>query len=172
MRRSKRRLSRRDCLLVEETIRQFCALRGVSARDEDYRSVAWTAFLTAFRRFRPISSPDFWPYAYSQMEAAILAEKRFRQERLYRLLSLDVPVVPGCRETILDHLPARRGDFTNGVLFWDFLVRLPRNLYRLAVRLIHGDDLEEARSMLRLTEREFRQDMDGLRTALLSYLAI
>ena len=106
------------------------------------------------------------------MEVAILAEKRFRQERLYRLLSLDVPAVPGCRETILDHLPARRGDFTNGVLFWDFLVRLPRNLYRLAVRLIHGDDLEEARSMLRLTEREFRQDMDGLRTALLSYLAI
>lgn len=171
MKRS-RRLSRQECFWVKEVIRQLCDRHNVSDRDEDYRSVAWAAFFTAFRRFRPISSPDFWPYAYEQISIALMAEKSARHDRVYRLLSLQAPVAPDSEETLLDRLPARQGDFTNSVSFWDFLNRLPRDPARLAVRLVNRDTLEEARSILGMTEQELCRAVDQLRDALICYCAI
>ena len=96
-----RRLSRRERLWVQEAIDQLCAYHRVSDRDEDYRSVAWTAFFGAYRRFYAVSSPDFWPYAYEQISAALAVEKRIRQDWVYRILSLHVPAAPGSGETLL-----------------------------------------------------------------------
>lgn len=101
-----RRLSRRERLWVQEAIDQLCAYHRVSDRDEDYRSVAWTAFFGAYRRFYAVSSPDFWPYAYEQISAALAVEKRIRQDWVYRILSLHVPAAPGSGETLLTRLPA------------------------------------------------------------------
>ena len=167
-----RRLSRQEQLWVEEIICQLCTCHGVSVRDEEYRSIAWAAFFTAFRQFRPLSSPDFWPYVYGQIGSAILAEKQLRQDRVYRLLSLDVPAAPDSDETFLNRLPTHHGDFTNGVLLWDFLSRLPEKQFHLAIRLAGGDDLEESRSTLGMTEQELCQTVDDLRRALLLYTAI
>lgn len=86
--RRPRCLSCQERLWVDNAIGQLCIQHGVSDRDEDYRSTGWTAFLAAYRNFRPISSPDFWPYAYGQISAALVAEKRIRQDRVYKLLSL------------------------------------------------------------------------------------
>ena len=78
-----RRLSMQEWIWVRETISQLCSCHSVSDQDEDYRSVAWTAFFIAFRRFHPISSPNFWPYAYRKINAALVREKRERQDRVY-----------------------------------------------------------------------------------------
>ncbi len=157
-----RRLTSQDRRDVKRVISQRCIRHGVSAHDEDYRSIGWTTFLTAFRRFHAVSSPDFWPYACRQISAAIFAEKQVRQDRMYHLLSLHAPAAPDSRETCLSRLPARRGDFTNSVLLWDFLGRLPRELTRLAGRLANGDSLEEARSILGMTEQELCHAVDRL----------
>lgn len=157
---------------MQEVIRQLCACHNVSDRDEDYRSVAWTAFFTAYRRFRSISSPDFWPYAYEQISIALIAEKRVRQDRVYRILSLNAPAAPDSDETLLDRLPARQGDFTNSVSFWDFLNRLPQDPARLAVCLVNRDSLEEARSILGMTDQDLCHAVDQLRDALIRYCAI
>lgn len=90
--RRPRCLSCQERLWVDNAIGQLCIQHGVSDRDEDYRSTGWTAFLAAYRNFRPISSPAFWPYAYGQISAALVAEKRIRQDRVYKLLSLDAPI--------------------------------------------------------------------------------
>ena len=91
--RRPRCLSCQERLWVDNAIGQLCIQHGVSDRDEDYRSTGWTAFLAAYRNFRPISSPAFWPYAYGQISAALVAEKRIRQDRVYKLLSLDAPFI-------------------------------------------------------------------------------
>lgn len=166
-----RHLSSLECLWVEEAIRQLCDFHSVSDRDEDYCSAAWVAFLTAFCQFQPISSPDFWPYAYEQIGSALLTEKRARHQRLYGLLSLDAPLAPGCRETFLERLPTRQGDFANRVCFWDFLSRLPQDLFRLAVRLVNRDSLEEARSALGLSDQELCHAVNQLQDALAHYSA-
>lgn len=124
--RRPRCLSCQERLWVDNAIGQLCIYHGVSDRDEDYRSAGWTAFLAAYRNFRPISSPDFWPYAYGQISAALVAEKRIRQDRVYKLLSLDAPIAADSDECLLQRLPARQGDFTNSILFWDYIRRLPR----------------------------------------------
>lgn len=167
-----RRLSRREYFWVQEAIRQLCACYNVSDRDEDYRSVAWTAFFTAYRRFHSISSPDFWPYAYEQIRIALIAEKSVRHDRVYRLVSLNAPVTSDGEETLLSRLPDRRGDFTNSVSFWDFLDHLPWDLARLATRLVNGDSLEEARSILGLSDQDLCRAVDQLRDALICYCAI
>lgn len=167
-----RRLSRRERLWVQEAIDQLCAYHRVSDRDEDYRSVAWTAFFGAYRRFYAVSSPDFWPYAYEQISAALAVEKRIRQDWVYRILSLHVPAAPGSDETLLTRLPDRRGDFTNGVSFRDFLSRQPRDTARLAFHLMDGDSMEEARSLLGMTDKELRCAVEQLREALARYCAI
>ena len=170
--RRPRHLSRLELCWVENVIRQLCARNNISDRDDDYRSAALTAFFTAFRRFRPITSPRFWPYACKQINAALLMEKKARSERLYRLLSLDAPAGHDSVGTYLDLLPARQGDFTNGVCFRDFLNRLPRDPARLAFRLVWRDSLEEARSNLGMTEQEFCVAFDQLHSALERYYAI
>ena len=119
--RRPRCLSCQERLWVDNAIGQLCIQHGVSDRDEDYRSTGWTAFLAAYRNFRPISSPAFWPYAYGQISAALVAEKRIRQDRVYKLLSLDAPIAADSDECLLQRLPARQGDFTNSVLFWDYI---------------------------------------------------
>lgn len=167
-----RRLSRQEYFWVQEAIRQLCACHNVSDRDEDYHSVAWTAFFTAYRRFHSISSPDFWPYAYKQIGIALIAEKRVRHERMYRLLSLNAPSFSDSDETLLDRLPARQGDFTNSVSFWDFLNYLPQDPARLAVRLVNRDSLEEARSILGMTDQDLCHAVAQLRDALTRYCAI
>ena len=78
-----RRLSMQEWIWVREAISQLCSCHSVSDQDEDYRSVAWTAFFIAFRRFHPISSPNFWPYAYRKINAALVREKWERQDRVY-----------------------------------------------------------------------------------------
>lgn len=153
--RRPRCLSCQERLWVDNAIGQLCIQHGVSDRDEDYRSTGWTAFLAAYRNFRPISSPAFWPYAYGQISAALAAEKRIRQDRVYKLLSLDAPIAADSDECLLQRLPARQGDFTNSVLFWDYIRRLPRRLFQLAWRLVNRDSLEEARSAMGLTEQNF-----------------
>lgn len=171
--RRPRRLSRQEFLWVREAISQLCAAHRVSDRDEDYCAAAWAAFFAAYRRFRPISSPDFWPYAYGQIDAALRTEKELRYERVYRLLSLDAPVADDSGETFLDRLPARQGDFTNGVFFFDFLHRLPREQASVAVRMaVDRDDMEEARSALGMTDQEFSRAVDQLRVAMERYCTI
>ena len=170
--RHARQLSRQEYFWVKDAIRQLCAYHSVSDRDEDYCSAAWAAFFTAFRRFRSISSPDFWPYAYEQISIALMAEKKVRHERIYRLLSLDAPAAPDCEETFLDRLPFCQGDFTNSISFWDFLHRLPQVSVQLAIRLINRDSLEEARSILGMTDQELCLAVDQLRDALIGYRAI
>ena len=105
--RRPRCLSCQERLWVDNAIGQLCIQHGVSDRDEDYRSTGWTAFLAAYRNFRPISSPAFWPYAYGQISAALVAEKRIRQDRMYKLLSLDAPIAADSDECLLHRLPAR-----------------------------------------------------------------
>lgn len=122
--------------------------------------------------FRPISSPAFWPYAYGQISAALAAEKRIRQDRVYKLLSLDAPIAADSDECLLQRLPARQGDFTNSVLFWDYIRRLPRRLFQLAWRLVNRDSLEEARSAMGLTEQELCLAVGQLRDALTRYFTI
>lgn len=126
----------------------------------------------AYRRFYAVSSPDFWPYAYEQISAALAVEKRIRQDWVYRILSLHVPAAPGSGETLLTRLPDRRGDFTNGVSFRDFLSRQPRDTARLAFHLMDGDSMEEARSLLGMTDKELRCAVEQLREALARYCAI
>lgn len=53
--RCPRCLSCQERLWVDNAIGQLCIQHGVSDRDEDYRSTGWTAFLAAYRNFRPIS---------------------------------------------------------------------------------------------------------------------
>ena len=170
--RRPRCLSCQERLWVDNAIGQLCIQHGVSDRDEDYRSTGWTAFLAAYRNFRPISSPDFWPYAYGQISAALVAEKRIRQDRVYKLLSLDAPIAADSDECLLQRLPARQGDFTNSVLFWDYIRRLPRRLFQLAWRLVNRDSLEEARSAMGLTEQELCLAVGQLRDALTPYFTI
>jgi len=170
--RRPRCLSCQERLWVDNAIGQLCIQHGVSDRDEDYRSTGWTAFLAAYRNFRPISSPDFWPYAYGQISAALVAEKRIRQDRVYKLLSLDAPIAADSDECLLQRLPARQGDFTNSVLFWDYIRRLPRRLFQLAWRLVNRDSLEEARSAMGLTEQELCLAVGQLRDALTRYFTI
>lgn len=106
--RRPRCLSCQERLWVDNAIGQLCIQHGVSDRDEDYRSTGWTAFLAAYRNFRPISSPAFWPYAYGQISAALVAEKRIRQDRVYKLLSLDRPSLPTAMSACYNaSLPAR-----------------------------------------------------------------
>lgn len=167
--RRPRCLSCQERLWVDNAIGQLCIQHGVSDRDEDYRSTGWTAFLAAYRNFRPISSPAFWPYAYGQISAALVAEKRIRQDRVYKLLSLDAPIAADSDECLLQRLPARQGDFTNSVLFWDYIRRLPRRLFQLAWRLVNRDSLEEARSAMGLTEQELCLAVGQLRDALTRY---
>ena len=59
------------------------------------------------------------------MTGAILFDKKERTSLLYRELSLDCPISRNSEETFLDRLPAKNGDFTNGVAFFDFIGRLP-----------------------------------------------
>lgn len=171
MKRS-RCLSRQEYFWVREAICRLCICHNVSDRDEDYLSVAWAAFFTAYRCFHSISSPDFWPYAYKQISIALIAEKRVRYDRVYRLLSLNAPAAPDSDETLLSRLPDCQGDFTNSVSFWDFLNRLPQNQAQLAVRLVNGDNLEEARSILGLTDQDLCYTVDQLRDALIRYCTI
>lgn len=89
--RRPRCLSCQERLWVDNAIGQLCIQHGVSDRDEDYRSTGWTAFLAAYRNFRPISSPAFWPYAYGQISAALVAEKRIRQDRVYNWTRPSLP---------------------------------------------------------------------------------
>lgn len=106
--RRPRCLSCQERLWVDNAIGQLCIQHGVSDRDEDYRSTGWTAFLAAYRNFRPISSPAFWPYAYGQISAALVAEKRIRQDRVYKLLSLDAPIAATAMSACYNaSLPAR-----------------------------------------------------------------
>ena len=162
-------LSRQESLWVEEIIRQLCALHNVRALDEDYHAAAWAAFWSAFCNFYNISSPDFWPYAYRQINTALRREKQRRSEQIYRLLSLDAPAAPNTGETFLDRLPARQGDFTESVAFWDFLNHLPQGPAQLAARLVNQDSMEEARSFLGLTDQELCQTVVQLREALTRY---
>ena len=167
-----RRLSRQEYFWVKEAIHQLCICKKINYPDEDYYSVAWTAFFTAYPRFHSISSPDFWFYAYEQIGNALIAEKRIRHDRVYKLLSLDAPATPDSDETLLTLLPNRQGDFTNSISFWDFLNHLPHNAVRLATRLVNGDSLEEACSILNLTDQELWQTVDQLREALSYYYTI
>lgn len=106
--RRPRCLSCQERLWVDNAIGQLCIQHGVSDRDEDYRSTGWTAFLAAYRNFRPISSPAFWPYAYGQISAALVAEKRIRQDRVYKLLSWTRPSLPTAMSACYNaSLPAR-----------------------------------------------------------------
>lgn len=86
-------------------------------------------------------------------------------------MSLNQPVSAGNDETFLDLLPARGGDFTNGVAFLDFIDRLPQELRRLSRWILDGYTLEEARSRLRWTRAELLRAVDVLRQALCDYAA-
>ena len=90
----------------------------------------------------------------------------------YKLLSLDAPIAADSDECLLQRLPARQGDFTNSVLFWDYIRRLPRRLFQLAWRLVNRDSLEEARSAMGLTEQELCLAVGQLRDALTRYFTI
>lgn len=87
-------------------------------------------------------------------------------------LSLDAPIAADSDECLLQRLPARQGDFTNSVLFWDYIRRLPRRLFQLAWRLVNRDSLEEARSAMGLTEQELCLAVGQLRDALTRYFTI
>ena len=91
---------------------------------------------------------------------------------MYKLLSLDAPIAADSDEGLLQRLPARQGDFTNSVLFWDYIRRLPRRLFQLAWRLVNRDSLEEARSAMGLTEQELCLAVGQLRDALTRYFTI
>lgn len=166
--RRRRPTSKQETQWVDDAIEVLCRQNSVDPGDKEYRSAAWQSFLTLYQSYTPIGEPAFWPQAFLCMEYTIQTEKSMRNHYLYRLLSLDVPLGPECKETFLDRLPTQ-GDFTNGTAFRDFLDRLPPDLFLLARRLVDRDSLEEARSSLGWNTQMLCDAVEQLRDKLNDY---
>lgn len=156
---------------MDEAITGCCLRLCLNAGDPDYRSVAWLAFQECYRAYVSVWDPAFWTMTFAKIEDTLRSEKRIRSHCLYRMLSLDVPVEPGSRETFLDTLSAPNGDFTNGAAFRDFVDHLSDDPRRLARRLIDRDTLEEARSCLGWSTPRLCSAVEELRSEVMLYEA-
>lgn len=167
--RRKRKLACQEAQWVNEYITKACLQEGVNPMDETYRSSGWASFMEWYQCSARLWDPGFWPKAYEQVAETISSDKKDRTARLYRELSLDRPISQESTETFLDRLPAKNGDFTNGVAFFDFIGHLPGGLRQLSGCILNGYTLEEARSHLNWNSKRLCETVHSLRKELNHY---
>lgn len=167
--RRKRQLSQQEALWVSEYIESACGQAALDPQDEEYRSAGWASFMTHYRSCDCLWAPDFWSDVQEHIAEAIWQEKQKRTARLYQELSLNRLLLPESNESFLDLLPARSGDFTNGVAFFDYIGHLPQTLRCLARYILEGYTLEEARSHLGWSAETLLSAVEELRRAMRAY---
>ncbi len=162
-----RRLSPTEEKLVDAFITRLCEYCGLSAKDEDYRHIAWEYFWLHYVKAVGVPAGNFWPLAARSMREALL--DRTRDFFHYQTYSMDMPIGPDTSTTILAFLPSKQGDFTKRLAFRDYLSRQTKEESRLATRLMDGETFEEARSGLGWSDSRLHRALTGLRAAMEAY---
>ena len=153
----------------------FHALRLPPQLHDEAINTGWSAFLTVYRSERWRFKGDGvsgWERARFVIADELYALKRQYDDVYYKCCPLDQPVSDEIDLPRAELLLPHHGDCVNGVCFWDYLRRLPKDVYLLARQLIDGDSLEEIHAELHCSWSSLLSAFQRLRFHMEVYEAI
>lgn len=172
---NKEKLSALEYRQVQKFIDKMCRRYGKNLDQEECQSESWCAYWEA-RTFYPQYQGccDFWTYAFLRIKNKLELIRQTRNQRISgeSPFSLNQMVADTRKEAVEIVLFPIQGDFTNGVMLWDYAYRLGWIKHQIMRRLSLRETDEEIMQSLHLNLYEYYRMKQELRQDLQKYLEI